>query len=132
MTPTSQAAPFQYALTALLTQMIASTHLPTNPTWAAWTSPHSRLIILHYHGKMSNRLWGLVQAAQVGLVGRCVDAIICVSNAVSAYWKGAACEVGVIYNAVEAYAGPDRTGFSKTQSEEKCLLIAASLCVFEK
>jgi glycosyltransferase involved in cell wall biosynthesis len=89
---------------------------------------HKTRIILHYHGKMSNRLWGLVQAAQVGLVGRCVDAIICVSNAVSAYWKGAACEVGVIYNAVEAYAGPDRTGFSKTQSEEKCLLIAASLC----
>ncbi len=83
-------------------------------------------VILHYHGKMSNRLWGLVQLAQVGIVGRCVDAIVCVSSAVSGYWKGARCRVWVVYNAVEPSVGPYLAD-ATTCSEAKCLLIAASL-----
>lgn len=84
-------------------------------------------IILHYHSKMSRRLWGLIRFAQVQLLGRCVDVIVCVSKAVSLYWQGAACDLKTIHNAIEPLANARLTPDAKQQDGRNAMLIAASL-----
>lgn len=91
---------------------------------------HITRIVFHYHSKMSNRLWGLVQVLQVQLVGRIADTIVCVSGAVAEYWRKSHCEVTVVYNAIAPWVGRnDPAAACDIGTERKAMLIAASLSV---
>jgi glycosyltransferase involved in cell wall biosynthesis len=84
-------------------------------------------IVFHYHSKMSRRLWGLIQMLQVQLVGRIADTIVCVSNAVSEYWRGSHCEVTVVYNAIPPWVAQTGKSGDGIPAGRKAMLIAASL-----